>query len=125
VAALKQPEETVLRFNEFINSGDIEGLGGLLVDGHRFTDSAGNIFKGKESALKAWREFFRLFPGYKNVFENIRSREGLVIIKGRSVSLDERRNGPALWTAKVEEGKIAEWRVYEDTKENRRRLGIA
>jgi hypothetical protein len=33
-------------------------------------------------------------------------------------------DGPAIWTAKVSGDKLAEWRVYEDTTENRTQLGI-
>lgn len=32
-------------------------------------------------------------------------------------------DGPALWTARIENGRVAEWRVYEDSAENRVRLG--
>jgi len=34
-------------------------------------------------------------------------------------------DGPALWTARTRDDKVAEWRVYEDSTENRARLGIA
>ena len=33
-------------------------------------------------------------------------------------------DGPAIWTAEVRDGKVAVWRVYEDTPEVRARLGI-
>jgi hypothetical protein len=32
--------------------------------------------------------------------------------------------GPAIWTATVENGLILEWRVYADTKVNRRKQYI-
>jgi hypothetical protein len=38
---------------------------------------------------------------------------------------DVRLDGPALWTAKARDSKLAEWRVYEDTPANRHMLGIA
>ena len=34
-------------------------------------------------------------------------------------------DGPAIWTARIEDGKVSEWRLYEDTPANRARLGIA
>jgi len=42
---------------------------------------------------------------------------------GRSVSADERLNGPAIWKAVVEGRRIREWHVDEDTPEGRQRLG--
>lgn len=33
-------------------------------------------------------------------------------------------DGPAIWTAKIRGDQVAEWRVYDDTQENRTELGI-
>jgi len=115
----------VRRFNEYINSRDLDGVGSLLTDDHVFIDSTGNTIRGKKKVLEAWRSFFESFSDYRNVFESLEARGGLVVVTGRSVCSDERLNGPALWTARVKDGKVAEWRVYEDTAENRHRLGIA
>ena len=46
----------------------------------------------------------------------------------RSSSINRREvlrlAGAALWTATIENARVAEWRVYEDTSENRKRLAI-
>jgi hypothetical protein len=34
-------------------------------------------------------------------------------------------DGPAIWTASAADGKVSEWRVYQDTPSNRSHLGIA
>ncbi len=31
---------------------------------------------------------------------------------------------PALWSARVRDGLVSEWRVYEDTPENRGKIGL-
>ena len=48
-----------------------------------------------------------------------------LIAIGRSVcAIDPELDGPAIWTANVRGNRVSEWRVYEDTPENRLRLGI-
>lgn len=54
------------------------------------------------------------------------AEDDVVATVGRSVcSSYEELDGPAPWTATVRTGRIAEWRVYEDTAENRQHLAIA
>ncbi len=119
-----QDQETLaLRFNEGINRQDAELLADLMTDDHCFVDSAHNAICGKAKALQAWSGFFAAFPDYRNVFETATSTNDMVLLTGHSLCSDKRLDGRALWTAKIRGNKIAEWRVYEDTPENRRRLG--
>jgi ketosteroid isomerase-like protein len=53
---------TALKFSEKINQQDLEGLAGLMTDGHTFIDSWGNITKGKDAMKEGWREFFKKYP---------------------------------------------------------------
>jgi ketosteroid isomerase-like protein len=117
--------EVVVRFNDRINARDVDGLAELMSGDHRFVDSAGEVVSGKDACLAAWRGFFDAFPGYRNVFESVADADGVVTVIGRSVcpalaALD----GPALWRAVVTSGLVAEWRVYDDTPESRRHLGL-
>lgn len=114
----------VILFNENINRHNIGGLAELMTEDHTFIDSENNSILGKEKALEAWISFFKLFPDYRNVFENLNCSENVVTITGRSVCSDKELEGPALWTAVIKEGKVGEWRVYYDTKNNRLMLGI-
>jgi ketosteroid isomerase-like protein len=115
---------TALQFNECINSRDIHGLATLMTDDHTFIDSANHSLQGKEKAVEAWKGFFALFPDYRNVFEHIESRNDLVAIIGYSTCSEKQLDGPALWTAKLRGDKVAEWRVYKDTPENRKELSL-
>jgi ketosteroid isomerase-like protein len=73
-------------FNEAINARDLDRLGALMTDSHRFVDSAGATIDGRVACLDAWRGFFAAFPDYRNVFEECRGTcEGLVFVRGRSV----------------------------------------
>jgi hypothetical protein len=95
-----------------------------MTEDHRFIDSADHVIDGKAACIEAWRGFFAAFPDYRNSFEGMRTREDTVAIAGRSSCSDPRLDGPALWLAKVREGRVSEWRVYDDTDENRTLLGL-
>lgn len=82
-----------------------------------------NAVRAKEACLSAWSQFFELVPDYRNVLERVWSVGQVVWMCGRSVSTDDRLNGPAIWQAVVEGTQAREWHVDEDTPEERRRLG--
>ena len=81
--------------------------------------------RGPESSHEAWRGFFTSFPDYQNSFDRLEVDGDRVAVVGRSRCSDLRLDGPALWAAKVRGGKLAEWRVYEDTPTNRHTLGVS
>ena len=120
----RDPKLVALQFNEYINKQDIKGLASLMTDGHTFIDHAGAVDKGKESMTKGWIEFFDSFPEYKNTFDRVESHDDLVILIGHAYWSEKNKYDPAIWTAKIEDDRVAEWRIYEDTAENRRKLGI-
>jgi ketosteroid isomerase-like protein len=118
------PVEIVTRFNESINNRDIDTLAAFITDDHSFIDSADQSFQGKEKVVETWKGFFVAFPDYKNHFDTLTEKDELVIVTGRSTCSFKELNGPALWTAKIRDGKVSEWRVYDDTSENRKRLSV-
>jgi ketosteroid isomerase-like protein len=117
-------EKIVTEFNNCINSQNLEGIGSIMTDDHSFIDTENSIINGKEKCLKAWDGFFKAFPDYKNAFTKIQADGNFAVIVGHSKCSQKILDGPALWTAKVENGKIREWRVYKDTMENRKLLNI-
>jgi ketosteroid isomerase-like protein len=102
---------TAMKFNEKINRRDAEGLAALMTDDHAFIDSEGKTTIGKVVMEKGWREFFKQFPDYRNEFQSVTVQDGMVVMVGRSVCSFKALHGPNVWTAKVQDGKIAEWRV--------------
>jgi len=118
------PEDVALKFNNCINSQNIVGLSELMSDNHRFIDSENGGFQGKEKAVRIWKEFFRKYPEYQNILTIVKSEDNLVIMVGHYIRSNKKLEGKGIWTAKIEEGKVTEWRVYHDTEENRRLLGI-
>jgi ketosteroid isomerase-like protein len=118
------PKELTLRFNDCINGADVDGLEALMTEDHTFIDTAGDAVHGRSACVQAWRGFFESFPGYRNDFESVEERGGRVVVLGTSSCTDPRLTGPAMWVAVVCGGQIAEWRVLDDTKENREAMGV-
>ena len=119
------PESVVVRFNEGINGRDLDVLARLMTEDHVFIDSVGGRVDGRQRCLAAWRGFFGAFPDYRNEFTSmVLTSSGMVTVAGRSVCSDPALDGPGLWTAKIREGRVCEWRVYEDTPEARARIGL-
>lgn len=117
-------KKIALQFNTSINKRDLEGLASFMAENHVFIDTEGHAIKGKNACVEAWQGFFQQFPDYKNIFKTVTSRDDLVLIIGYSTCSFEPLNGPALWTAKIQDDKVVEWRVYTDTEENRKALKI-
>ena len=119
-------QSAAIAFNEAINRRDLDSLDRLMADDHTFIDSDDNVLSGKEDVLKAWEGFFEAFSDYRNDWSKVMPVGGTLTAVGRSVcSTEPALDGPAIWTARIGDGKVSEWRVYEDTPANRARLGIA
>jgi ketosteroid isomerase-like protein len=118
------PKTIALQFNDCINNRDLEGLLNLMTDDHTFIDSENNHYSGKATCKTAWTSFFDSFPDYQNVFEIVTSKDATAIMQGSSVCSDKRLEGRGIWTARVVEDKVMEWRIYPDTEQNKMRLGL-
>lgn len=120
----QDPKLTALLFNERINGRDIDGLAALITDDHTFIDREDGIYRGKERMTQGWIEFFQNFPEYRNTFSRVESRGDLVILIGYATWSKGAQPDHAIWTATIRDDKVAEWRIYEDTVENREMLGM-
>jgi ketosteroid isomerase-like protein len=121
----EDPRRAVLAFNAAINGRDLAALDRLMTGDHALIDSAGRAIAGREEVLGAWRGFFDAYSDYRNVWSHVQLIAGAVIATGRSVcSTEALLVGPAIWAAKTRGERVSEWRIYEDTAANRRRLGI-
>ncbi len=118
------PKLTALQFNEYINNQDIVGLSSLMTEDHTFIDRDGNGDKGKESMTNGWIGFFKSFPEYKNTFFRVQSQDDFVVIYGYAIWKKGSEPDYVIWTAKIEDDLIAEWHIYEDTEENKRRFNL-
>ena len=111
-------------FNACITERDLDRLGALMTDDHTFVDSGGRAWHGRADCLSAWAGFFAAFPDYRNVLEALTPRDDVVVVTGHSGCDEPALSGPAIWTARIDAGKVAEWRVHDDTDAVRSELGI-
>jgi len=119
-------QETLNSFIDRVNAHDVEGLGDLMSDDHKFIDAHGNEVVGREKMLAGWRGYFQWFPDYyievADVFAGEVSGDSQSFaltgfaggaFKGKS---DASWRLPAAWRAIVKEGRVTLWQVYADTK---------
>ena len=113
-----------LRFNERINAQDLTGLSEMMTEDHVFIDIPGEVHEGRDMMVSGWFTFFKTYPDYRNNFTNVEVKGELVIMVGFSECSYDPLDGPAIWTAKIRDGLVAEWRVYDDKVEVHKELGI-
>ena len=120
------PKIIALQFNECINKADINGLSGLMTENHIFIDMTNNRIVGKsDNIVKAWKPFFSLYPGYRNIFESVTVNGSMVIMQGYSICSDQILNNVrAIWVAEIRENKVNLWHIHPDTNENRSKFCI-
>ena len=75
-----------LKFNEKINLQDLEGLAELMTEDHTFIDNSGEITKGKNVMKEGWRQFFKKYPDYRNIFTSVVVQENVVVMVGYSTA---------------------------------------
>jgi predicted SnoaL-like aldol condensation-catalyzing enzyme len=115
----KDPKLVALEFNECINRQDLDGLSRLMTVDHTFIDRDGKVVQPKKVMIESWKQFFKLFPDYKNTFTRVESTNNLVVMLGHAFWSREQPCDPAIWTALVRDDLVRQWRIYADTVANR------
>ena len=118
------PKLIALQYNEYINGQDIGGLSSLMPEDHIFIDRKGEVDRGKETMLKGWKNFFRAYPEYRNTFSRVQSEGERVVLYGYATWQKESAPDYAIWVARIENDLVKEWRIYEDTDENKDRFDL-
>ncbi len=83
-----------------------------MTEDHTFIDNSGEVHQGKAVNTKRWRKLFEEYPDYRNIFTSVTVQHDMVVMVGYSTCSYKRLEGPNIWTAKVRDGQLAEWRVY-------------
>jgi hypothetical protein len=150
-----QPLEVAMEFIKRINAGDVNALCDLMTEGHIFQDALGKRFIGRETMRQGWTNYLKMVADYQvHADEFFQTHERIAIFgtasgryvgphgpgtkagNGEPVSANPAGaesalgpNGfwevPAAWLAAVQDGKIAEWRVYADNQPLRKLMGDA
>ena len=111
------PKSVALKFVEVINAGDPEKLMKLQTEDFTFIDMAGDVTRGRDG----WPSYFSSYPKYKiHVQHVLTSGNGVAIIgktTGSHVPPEVEGKETVLWTTEIRDGLVAEWRIYSDIEE--------
>ena len=120
-----------LKFVARINAHDVEGLIGLMAPGHKFVDSLG-VESPRPAIEEGWRRYFAMVPDYwirvgrtlhdGNRVVLIGKAGGTFVPPGGIMKAANRWETPAVWVARIEGEKVAEWRVYSDNEPIRQKM---
>jgi ketosteroid isomerase-like protein len=119
------PESVAHAFVRAINRQDVDAIAALMSPGHRFVDSLGSVTEGQEKMRTGWTAYLRMVPDYTVAIEETYANGPVVVMLGvaegtysRDGKLhpENRWQTPVAIRAYVEEGLVAEWRVYADNE---------
>ena len=128
------PESVTSAFVRALNRQDIEAMVALMSPGHRFVDSLGQIWDGREKMRAGWAAYFRMVPDYTLAIEETYVHAPVVILFGVAqgtyapagvLQAENRWQTPLALRAFVEDGQLAEWRVFADNEPVRRLMAAA
>jgi uncharacterized protein (TIGR02246 family) len=129
---MSESAESVARgFVRAINLQDVDALAELMTEGHRFVDSLGNAAEGREKMQAGWAAYFLMVPDYTIAVEEVYGDGPVVVMLGVAqgtyspdgqLKAENQWKTPAAFRALIEDGKVAEWRVYADNDPIRRRM---
>ena len=120
----EDPISIVQEFNEAINHQDIDRLAGLMAENHTFIDRDGSSHGPKSHMVEGWKQFFEMFPDYRNTFNKLIAAGNRVAVLGFAYWSEKEPYDPVIWTAVIENELITEWRVYVDSVENRKKFNL-
>jgi len=118
--------ETVSQaFLRAINRQDVDRLVELMSPAHRFIDTLGSVVEGRDKMRQGWAAYFRMVPDYTVAVEEYYPADPVVIMLGiasgtytsdGNLHPQNRWQTPVAIRALVEDGLVAEWRVYADNE---------
>jgi len=124
-AHTKHVEGVAQSFANAISSRSIEQMALLMTEDHVFIDSLGMRMEGKELVTKAFAAYFRMVPDYAIEIQEVFSNGSVVAMIGSAhgmyspdgmLAADNAWSTPAAWRVVVQDGLVAEWRVYADNE---------
>lgn len=122
---MANPIEVVLKFEQAINTHNVDAICSLMSPDGEFVDSLGNRIQGTEKLRSAWQGYFKMVPDYSISHSEIFADGATVAVFGSAqgtFSKDgqlEKQNDwktPAAWRAVVKDGRISIWQVYADNE---------
>jgi len=101
-----------------------------MTEQHSFIDSMGNVARGREQMQAGWAAYFMMCPTTRlpSRKPTARARPSSCwasprnLYPRRQAQAGESLEDPRCLRALVEDGKVAEWRVYADNEPIRERM---
>lgn len=127
----QSPIEVANAFVRAINRQNVDELASLMTADHRFIDALDNQVEGQDKMRSGWAGYFRMVPDYSIAIEEVYCDGSAVVMLGTaggtyssdgSLHEEDRWQIPAAFRAFIEEGKVAEWRVYCDNEPMRQKM---
>ena len=118
-------ESVAQAFVRAINRQDLDRLTALMSPSHRFIDSRGKVIEGREKMREGWAAYFRMVPDYSVAIEELYPSDPIALMLGMAggtyssdgkLHPENRWQTPVAIRVLVEEGLVAEWRVYADNE---------
>ncbi len=129
---MSEPAETVAQaFIRAINRQNVDEITRLMTEQHRFIDGLGQVFEGRETLRRGWTKYFEMVPDYTVAIEETMCDGPIVVMLGvaegtyapnGNLKPENRWTTPTAFRAFIEDGKVAEWRVYCDNDPIRQRI---
>ncbi len=116
-------ESVAQAFLRAINRQDVNRLAELMAPNHRFIDSLGNTVEGRENMREGWAAYFRMVPDYSVAIEEFYPADPDIVMLGMAsgtftrdcnLNPENRWQTPIAIRASIDDGLVAEWRVYAD-----------
>ena len=124
-------ESVAQAFIRAINRQDADALAELMTEQHRFIDSMGTVFDGRETLRRGWTKYFQMVPDYTVAVDETFCDGPVVAMLGTAqgtyaphgeVKPENHWTTPTAFRAFIQDGKVAEWRVYCDNEPMRQRM---
>jgi len=115
----------VRRFVAAVNERDPAALAALIAADHRFVDSLGAVLAGRDTVVRAWRQYFAMVPDYRIVVDRWLVDGAEVVLLGRAGGTytsdgtpgpEGAWETPAAWRAVVADDALVEWQVFADNE---------
>jgi ketosteroid isomerase-like protein len=119
------PESVTKAVVRAINRQDADAIAALLLPTHRFVDSLGKVVEGREAMRKGWAGYFALVPDYSLAIDETHASGPVVLLlgvaqgtyaRGGKMLPEDVWRTPIAVRVQVEDGLVAEWRVYADNE---------
>ena len=128
--SLLPPVAVAISFVDYINRGDVEALGELMTIDHALRVFDEPPIVGRAANIEAWRGYVASVPNYVVYPRRVAENEGTVAILGHTTGShlglgdDEESRLTLIWLAEITAGAVRSWSLIEDTRANRRRMGL-